>query len=141
MLHKEVVQPCLEVLRDPRFATANNELMEAFDKVRQAKYADAITSCGSAFESVLKSICEAKNWTYYADGDTCGKLLDACQREGLFPGFYRPALDGVGRVRNKISDAHGRAHTPHPPASRDEAEHMIHMACADIVLLVGLARL
>lgn len=37
-VHEKAVQPALEVLGDPRFATANSELLDAFDKVRMGKY-------------------------------------------------------------------------------------------------------
>jgi len=60
--HELAVKPALEVLSEPRFATANQELLKAFDEVRKGDYADAITDCGSAFESVLKTICQEKGW-------------------------------------------------------------------------------
>jgi hypothetical protein len=140
-LHAEVVLPCLRVLADPRFTTANSELLDAFAKIRKGAYSDAITSCGSAFESVLKSICAAKRWAYDADGDTCATLLDACKTNGLFPGFYKPIFEAVGTIRNKLGDAHGRAQTPHAPASPEQAEHGINLVCTHIVLLVGLSGL
>jgi hypothetical protein len=68
-VHEKVVQPALEALRDPLLATANCELLDAFEKVRKGNYPDAITSCGAAFESVLKTICKAKGWPYDPDRD------------------------------------------------------------------------
>jgi hypothetical protein len=62
LLHQETIQPCLEALGDSRFDTANRELMNAFEELRRGAYADAITSAGSAFESVLKTICALKSW-------------------------------------------------------------------------------
>jgi hypothetical protein len=61
-VHEKAVKLALETLRDPRLATANSELLDAFAKVRSSNYSDAITSCCAAFESVLKTICEFKGW-------------------------------------------------------------------------------
>lgn len=135
-VHEIAVQPALEVLRDPRFATANSELMDSFDKVRNGNYDSAITSCGAAFESVMKVICDIKGWAYAKEKDACAKLVGVCKDHGLFFPFYVPLFEGVGTVRNKIGDAHG---SPSHTAGREHAEHMIAMTCAHIHFLVRQA--
>ena len=105
-LHDQVVQPALTVLGDPRLTVANSELLTAFDKVRNGDYADAITSCGAAFESILKTICDTKKWTYDPKG-TCATLVKTCCDNGLFATFYVETFKGVGSVRNNLGDAHG----------------------------------
>jgi hypothetical protein len=138
-VHEKAVKPALDALRDPRLATANSELLDAFEKVRKGNYADAITSCGAAFESVLKTICDIKGWAYDPNKDTCAKLVGICRDQGLFFPFYAPILEGVGTVRNKLGDAHGKGPTPAHTATREHAEHMIAITCAHIDFLVRQA--
>jgi hypothetical protein len=140
LLHRETVQPCLRVLGDPRFSTANHELLDAFEKIRKGAYADAITSAGSAIESVLKTICALKGWPHNPEKDTCSRLLDICRDNGLFPGFYKVILEATATIRNKLGDAHGRGPSSQYAPTREHAEHMLHVTAANIVLLVGLAQ-
>jgi hypothetical protein len=140
LLHQETIRPCLDALGDPQFDTANRELMNAFEEIRRGAYADAITSAGSAFESVLKTICARKSWQHDPDKDTCSRLLDVCRENALFPPFYKPILEGTATIRNKIGDAHGRGPSPHYTATRELADHMLQMTAANIVLLIGLAQ-
>jgi len=138
-VHEQVVKPALELLRDSRLATANSELLTAFEKVRHGQYADAITSCGAAFESVLRTICDVKKWPYDANRATCATLVEVCRDNGLFPAFYAEVFKAVGTVRNKLGDAHGKGSKPAPAATRAHAEHMIAMTCTNITFLVGEA--
>jgi hypothetical protein len=140
-VHEKAVKPALEALRDSRLATANGELLDAFEKVRKGDYPDAITSCGAAFESVLKTICKIKGWAYDPNKDTCAKLVGICKDGGLFFPFYAPILEGVGTVRNKLGDAHGKGPKPEFVADREHAEHMIAVTCAHIDFLVRQAGL
>jgi hypothetical protein len=139
-VHEKAVKPALEALRDSRFATANGELLDAFEKIRHSDYSAAITSCGKAFESVLKTICTAKAWPYDPDKDTCAKLIGICREQGLFFPFYGPILEAVGTVRNKLG-AHGGGPEPAHMATHDHAEHMIAITCAHIDFLIRQAGL
>jgi hypothetical protein len=138
-VHETVVQPALEVLADSRLATANSELLKAFEEVRKGDYADAITSCGASFESVLKTICDFKVWAYDKNRDTCSSLVEICRAQGLFPTYYSEMLKGVGIVRNNLGDAHGKGPAPERSATREEAEHLIAITCAHATLLVRKA--
>lgn len=141
LLHADTVKPCLEALSDPRFSTASDELLNAFDEYRQGKYSDAVTDAGAAFESVLKIICTIKGWAYDKEKDTCSKLLDICREKGLFHGFYRPILEGVATVRNKTGDAHGKGPKAEYQPTKEIADHMMYMVCNNINLLTALAKL
>jgi hypothetical protein len=141
-MHAEVVKPCLAALTDPRFKTADDELRQAFEAMRQRKYPDAITHCGSAFESVLKTICDARGWPLKPDRDTLGRLLSTCcDNSCLFRDFYLEALKGAAEIRNNISSSHGKAQSRHSPSTREEAEHMINIVCSDILLAIQRAGL
>jgi hypothetical protein len=138
--HSEIVQPCLAALGHPKLATANAEMLTALEEYRFGKYADALTSCGSAFESVLKTICQHFGWTFDPDKDTCSKLVSICRDNGLFPPFYAPIFEATGTIRNKLGDAHGRGPAPMYAVGKEHVDHMIQMTAAHIVLLVGLAK-
>jgi hypothetical protein len=138
--HQAIVRPCLDALADPAYATAHSEMMAAHEAYRQGNYPAAITACGSAFESVLKTICDRKSIAYDPNKDTCGPLVQKCQAAGLFPPFYVEAFKAVGTLRNNLSTAHGRGPKPVPAVSQEQADHMIQMASAHITLLVKLSR-
>jgi hypothetical protein len=140
-VHDIAVKPALTCLSDSRFSVANSEMLKAFDEVRKGDYADAITSCGSSFESVLKTICTAKNWTFDQNKDACATLVEICRTNGLFPPPYTEPLKAVGTIRNKLGDAHGKGPNPMYVAERDHADHMIAFTCSHIELLVKLAKL
>jgi hypothetical protein len=140
-LEEAVVRPALQVLADPRFATANAEMLKAHQHHRKGEDADAITACGCAFESVLKTICSIKGWRYDADKDACAALVKACRDNGLFPPFYAPIFEATGTIRNKLGDAHGKGPTPLYTVTKEHVEHAIQVTSAHIVLLVNLAQL
>jgi hypothetical protein len=140
-IEETAIRPALQALTDPRFATANEEMKKAFEHQRKGdSNEDAITACGRAFESVLKTICEIKNWNYVADKDACAALIKACQDHNLFPGFYAPIFQATGTIRNKLG-AHGKGPTPLYKVEKAHVEHAIQLTTAHIVLLVGLAKL
>lgn len=138
-IHCEVVKPCLEVLTHDIFESANKELLDAFQEFKNGRYADAITDAGSAFESVLKILCREKGWAFDNDKDTCSRLLEICQSNGLFYPFFREILQGVGTTRNKIGDAHGKGPKASFPATRAYAEHMLFAVCNNINLVVTIS--
>jgi hypothetical protein len=134
--HKEIIRPCLHVLSDSRFATANDELLRAFDNMRNQNWPDAITWFCSSFESVLKTICSIKKWPYDRDRDTCSKLVEICQQNNLFPGFYRLNLESVGTIRNKAGSSHGRGPAPEVKATKELALHMERLTCTQILFVI-----
>lgn len=138
-VHQHAVKPALEVLRDPRFAIANGELLKAFEEVRNGEYADGITSCGAAFESVLRTIFTIKRWAYDDQKDACSQLVEIGRKNSLFEPPYVPLLTGIGTIRNKFGDAHGKGPKPEYKADREHAEHMIAMTCSHISFLITKA--
>ncbi len=140
-IHAEVVAPALGLLSNPIFGVANTEMLKAHGDHRAGQDEDAITACCSAFESVLKTICDQKGWTFDADKDTCATLVDTCYKEGLFASFYLELFKRVGTIRNKLGDAHGRGPTPLHDVEAAHAEHMLYMVSTHIILLCKLAGL
>jgi hypothetical protein len=140
-LEDTAVRPALQVLADPRFATANAEMLKAHEEYRRGRYPEALTACSSAFESVLKTICTAKGWTFNPDKDACAALVKACKDNGLFPGFYQPIFEATGTIRNKLGSAHGKGPAPLYQVRKEDVEHALQVTAAHIVLLVGRAQL
>lgn len=141
VLHDEIVKPALQLLSNPKLAVANSEMLKALSDHRAGRDDDAITACNSAFESVLKTICDEKGWAYDADKDACAKLVEICYKEGLFPSFYVDLFKRVGTIRSRLGDAHGRGPVPLHDVEPAHAAHLLHTTCAHIILLCKLAGL
>lgn len=141
LLHQEVIEPALQLLRNPALGVANDEMLRAHAALRAGEHEDAITLCGSAFESVLKTICDLKKWPYDPDRDTCSKLVAICKDHGLFPSFYAPIFEATGTIRNKLGDAHGRGPKPMHTVTKEQADHAVQMTSAHILLLAWLAKM
>ncbi|MFT3784749.1 MAG: hypothetical protein QM770_01105 [Tepidisphaeraceae bacterium] len=135
-LHAAVIEPALRVLAKPIFHHADKELRDAFAAHRAGKFGQANTSVGAAFESVLKAICDAKNWPYDPQKDTLSKLIGICRDRALFPGFYAPVFEGVGTIRNKLG-AHG---SPVETPTSENVDHLIQLTCSHVLLVVAMAR-
>jgi hypothetical protein len=138
-VHAVAVKPALESLADPRFAVASSELLKAFDHMRRSEFPAAVTSAGSAFESVMRTICDGKGWHYDPNRDACGDLVKRCQDGGLIPSFYVESMKAVGTLRNKMGSVHGRGPAPAFDTKKEHAENMIAVTCAHIDLLIRLA--
>jgi hypothetical protein len=139
--HQLAVHPCLAALDDKRFQEADKEFRKALDECRQGRYADAITSAGSALESILRTICVARGWITPEDKATCRPLIEICQRNDVFPNFYAEVISNTCTLRNRLGDAHGRGASNAVTPNRDNAEHMLAITAANIVLVVRYAQL
>ena len=139
ILHMEVMAPAVTLLSDLRLKIASQEFREALRHHRAGQHAEAITACTSAFESVMKTICQLKNWKFDPDKDTCATLVDVCQGNGLFPPFYSDLFKRTGTIRNKLGSAHGRGPKPSFQPGGAESEHLLYMTASQIILLCRLA--
>ena len=97
--------------------------------------------CGGIQENPgqIRTICDKKGWTYNPDKDVCKALISTCQKNGLFPGFYDQILLTTAIVRNKLSSSHGRGPEPLYQVNKENAEHIIYITTAHIVLLIKFA--
>lgn len=138
--HEEIVRPCLAVLANPVFKIANAELLGAFRHIRKSDLRDALTSCGSAYESVLKTICTHQKWAFKSD-DAARTLVGICQKKGLFHGFYAETMTAPAMIRNRLSTAHGKGPDGSFSVSDEHINHMIHLTCANILFLVKSAKM
>ena len=74
ILHQQAISPTLLLLTEPHFTSANEEFLEALSHYRKGEYRDCALKCGNSFESVMKVICDRKQWPYQQT-DTAAKLL------------------------------------------------------------------
>lgn len=87
VLHAEAVAPALKLLQRPQFKNANAEYLEALEDYRKGDFADSLTKCGSAFESVLKILCKTKSWTYQ-ETDTAKSLVNTLLANSNLPSYF-----------------------------------------------------
>lgn len=140
--HAQIVVPGLRLLSEDRFATANVEFRKAHEEFRQQSYADCITDCGKALESVFKVIAAERSWPGVSDNSTLAQLIGAAVANDLFPGYMeaqvtalRGLLQGSGTVRNK-DGAHGKGDAINN-ADRDLAAYQLHQTAAAIIFLAA----
>jgi hypothetical protein len=139
-LHSEVTVPALTLLHNVAFATADAEFREAHQDFRVGDYEGTVVECGKALESVLKIICEQREWLYDPK-DTAKRLLDVVFERGLVPSYQdgsfkalRSLLEGgVPTIRNKEGGHGAGAEKRHVP--KHLAAFQLHQTAAVILFL------
>jgi len=86
VVHQTIVKPTLTLLGGPNFKVANQEFLEALTDYRKGDYEDCVAKCVSAFESVLKVVCQRKGWAY-RETDTADTLLTTVFGKTSLEGF------------------------------------------------------
>jgi hypothetical protein len=141
LLHAEVVKPALALLREPAYSGAQEEFLKAHEHYRHGRTKEALTECLKALESVMKSICSKRNWTY-APHATAKALLDVLFEKGLIPLFWsshfsglRSTLEaGVPTGRNRLG-GHGQGPEV-VTVPQYLVSYVLHMTGSAIVFLV-----
>lgn len=133
--HTEAVLPALCVLAYPAYAGANDEFRKALEDYRKGDFEDCLVKCGSAFESVLKVLCD-KNGLTYTSKDTANRLIDVVlPASSLDPGIFKESFLTIAKIRNRLSTAHGGGSTVRS-VPRHVAQYSVTSTAAAIVLLV-----
>lgn len=140
-LHAEVVKPALALLNAASFDGPADEFIRAFEHYRHGSNKEAVVEALKAFESTMKAICTARNWSYPANG-AAKQLMEILFSKGIVPpmleshfaGFRVAMESGLPTLRNKTS-GHGQGATPvQIPAHF--AGYALHLTAANIVFLV-----
>ena len=139
-VHSEAIKPALGVVRQKRYAGAQQEFLNAHLHYRKGETKEALNDCLKAFESVMKAICDKRRWNY-PNNVTASGLIDICLEKELIPAFWqshysalRSLLEsGVPTARNKQS-AHGQGTTP-VAVPEHLASYVLHMTASAIVFL------
>ena len=139
-IHSEIVKPMLSYLSKPGFEGPRDEMMKAYAHYRAGDNRSAITEANNAFESVLKVICDRRNWAYQT-GSTVSRLLSIVRENGLFPKYMQNSFEqlaatlksGLSQIRNEES-THGQGKN-----IRDTPNHVaayaLHLAAVQISFL------
>lgn len=134
VIYKKAIKPALSVLRARHFQVANAEFRGALNEYKRGNYSECLTKCGSSLESVLKVICEKKQWSFNQQ-DTLNPLIQVVVGESTLPPSFKSVLEHIGVLRNKQGSAHGGGAKIRAP-KRHIAEYGISSTAAAIVLLV-----
>lgn len=141
LVHAEAVKPALSLLRETRYAGAQQEFLNAFDHYRGGNTKEALTDALKSIESTLKVIYTKREWTFHPH-DPIKKLLEVAFTNGLIPPYWqshftslRSMLESsVPTARNRTS-GHGQGveirEVPDYLAS-----YVLHMSASTIVFLV-----
>lgn len=138
LVHQNVTEPALKLLADPAFSSANAEFLKALEDYRKGDLGDCVVKCGSAFESVLKIICEKKRWAYQ-QSDTAAPLLKTVLSHTTLDPFFKDPLTLVATIRNRLSTAHG-AGVQSKAVSPQVARFALNATATAILLLVEETR-
>ena len=141
LIHEEVVKPALRILNQPRFAGPREEFLKAHEQYRKGDTKDSLSNCLKAFESVMKAICDMRDWQYDKDHSTAKALIKICFDNGLIPKFWKSHYSsllsllesGVPTGRNKRG-GHGQGTAP-TSVPNYLAAYMLHMTATTIVFL------
>ena len=143
-IHSEAVKPVIKLLNESRYQSVNEEFLSAHEHYRHGKYEESTTDCLKSLESLLKTICTNKNWTYDKK-DNASKLIEIVLKNELIPSFMDSQLNtlrallesGVPTVRNKLA-GHGQG-----PISRSMpnyfATYVLHLTATTMLLLATAA--
>lgn len=139
-LHAQAVKPALALLNESGFTGPSDEFMRAFDHHRKGDNKEAIALALQAFESTMKSICDARKWPY-GPKDTAKPLMDILFKNGLLPprmenhfaGLRSAMESGLPTLANP--NRHGQGSTPVeiPPYV---AAYALHLVASNIVFLI-----
>lgn len=139
-MHEEVVLPALSLLQLSHFAGTREEFLKAHKHYREGNKSETLVECYKSFESMMKSICEKRRWTYDKT-KSASHLIDVCMKENLIPGFWQAHFTGLRTIlenaipapRNKTS-AHGAG--TNPKKIPDElVPYVLHMTAATLLFL------
>jgi len=135
IIHTTNIMPTLTLLSEPKYKTANQEYLEALEDYRKADYGDCLTKCGSAFESVMKIICDSKKWKYNQT-DTASTLLNTIINKSGLESYFEQPLIIIATLRNRLSKSHGAGVAP-KVVSQNYARYALNATAAAIVFLVN----
>lgn len=144
LIHNEIIKPALQLLSAKAYKGANEEFLKAHEHYKHDRYQECLVDALKALESVIKSICDTKGWTYQTS-DSIKNLLKIIFDKELLPAFMESEFSalrgllegGTSVVRNKLG-GHGQgAELKNVPGYW--ARYALNTAASNILLLVEAA--
>lgn len=122
------------MLYEEGFDGAEEEFRKAFEYRRKGDNKNAILEAGKSFESVMKTICDKKEYRYDKAKDTAKTLINILEHNNFYPSYMsahmaslRTTLEtGLPVVRNKKA-GHGQGSTV-ALISDEFAEYALNLA-------------
>lgn len=135
IVHSNVITPALLFLQQPHFRHANKEFLKALEDYRKNNFGDCLTKSGSAFESVLKVICDQNSWPYDNDRDTASTLVKTVISKTKLAPYFETTFMIVATLRNRLSSSHGSG-VAEKHVSPHIAQYALNITASAIILLV-----
>jgi hypothetical protein len=144
LIHNEIIKPVLQLLNSSVYKGANEEFLKAHEHYKHDRYQECLVDALKALESVIKSICDSKGWTYQAS-DSIKNLLKIIFDKELLPAFMESEFSalrgllegGTSVVRNRLG-GHGQG-TELKNVPSYWARYALNTAASNILLLVEAA--
>jgi AbiJ N-terminal domain 4 len=144
LVHNEIIKPVLQLLSSSAYKGANEEFLKAHEHYKHDRYQECLVDALKAIESVIKSICDSKGWTYQTS-DSIKNLLKIIFDKELLPAFMESEFSalrgllegGTSVVRNKLG-GHGQG-TELKNVPGYWARYALNTAASNILLLVEAA--
>ena len=138
-IHSEVIVPTLSMLSDPMYEGANEKFLKAHEHYRMEDYKACMNECLKAFESSIKTICDARGWNHNNKNGV--RLIEIVFNEGLIPSFMQTHFtalrktleDGALNPRNQRS-GHGQG-SKIIPVPDYMAAYALHLTASNILFL------
>jgi hypothetical protein len=139
--HAEIVTPALSLLNASGFDGPADEFIRAFDHYKHGRNKEAVAEALKSFESTMKSICKARNWSHPVNA-TAVPLIKLLFEKGLIPaeldshfaGLRTAMESGLPTISNSTS-RHGQGPDP-TTIPQHFAAYALHLAASNIVFLV-----
>lgn len=145
-VHEEITKPTIALLSNDKFLGATEEYLKAHNYYRDGLNKECIAECLKAFESVMKSICVIKGWTYNQN-DTAKRLIQICFSKELVPKFTQNQFtslqnlleSGIPTIRNKLG-GHGQGQIP-ITVDNEITRYALNLTGTNIILLIEQSRI
>lgn len=142
LLHVETVKPVLKLLHKKQFQGVEQEFLNAYDHYKMKRNKEALNDCLKSFESLMKTICEKRGWSYDPN-DSAKKLINVCLKNGLIPFYWQQQLlslhslleSSIPTGRNK-SGGHGQG-SKHVLVPDYLVTYMLHMTASTLLFLIS----
>lgn len=143
-IHQEAVKPALHLLSELEFKGAEKEFLDAYEHRKNGENKDAILDALKAFESTMKTICDALSYPYDPSKSTVKDLIAILESNAFYPSYLnthmtsvRTSLEsGLPTMRNKNA-GHGQGAIVQD-VSDAFADYALSLSATNIVLLAKL---
>lgn len=144
LMHANIVKPVLYFLQQEEFKGVEDEIYDAFDYLKDNDYKNTVLYASKAFESMMKTICKLKMYTYNNDKDTAKELINILVKNKYIPQYSQNHLhavqntleSGLPVLRNKTG-GHGQGDAI-VQLPTEFANYALNLACTNILFLAGL---